>query len=61
MQEKLAHVRRLLDQGYVLDDIDSDRGSIDATFRRGTQRAVVRFLPSEAERLLLTPGPLRLH
>lgn len=56
---KLAQVRRLLDQGFVLDEIESERGAIEATFRRGTQRTVVRFLPSEAEQLLMMPGPLR--
>ena len=60
MQAKLDQVRKLLDAGYVLEDIESDRGAVEAKFRRGVTIVVVRFLPSEAERLLLTKGPLRV-
>ena len=60
MQAKLAHVRRLLDEGYDLVDVQSDRGSVDATFRRYGQVVTITFLPSEAEALLLAIGPLRL-
>ncbi|MEO6667477.1 MAG: hypothetical protein ABIO65_12000, partial [Nitrospiria bacterium] len=58
-QPKLAHVRRLLDEGYELDEVQSDRGAIEATFRRYGERVVIRFQRSEAEALLLA-GPLRL-
>lgn len=60
MQAKLAHVRRLLDEGYELAEVQSDRGVVEATFRRFGQVTVVKFLPSEAEALLLAKGPLRL-
>lgn len=60
MPTKLEQVRRLLEQGYELGEVESDRGTIEATFCRGTQRVVIRFLPSEAEALLLAKGPLRL-
>lgn len=62
MQAKLAHVRRLLDGGYELVDVQSDEGTLDATFRRHGQTTTIRFLPSEAEALLIEParrGPLR--
>lgn len=54
-------VKRLLDQGYELWEVDSSRGMMEATFRRGTLREVVRFSPDEAEALLLAKGPLRLN
>lgn len=60
MQAKLAHVRRLLDEGYELADVRSDKGSVDATFRRYGQVITIRFHPLDAEALLLAKGSLRL-
>lgn len=60
MQTKLTHVRRLLDEGYELAEVESERGVVEATFRRYGQTVTVRFLPSEAEALLLAKGSLRL-
>lgn len=60
MQAKLAHVKRLLDDGFELAEVESDAGVVSATFRRYGQLVVVTFLPSEAEALLLAKGPLRL-
>lgn len=60
MQAKLAHVRRLLDEGYELAEVQSDRGAVEATFRRYGQVVTIKFLPSEAEALLLSKGSLRL-
>jgi len=60
MQAKLAHVRRLLEEGYELAEIQSEKGTVEATFRRYGQFETIRFLPSEAEALLLAKGPLRL-
>jgi len=60
MQAKLERLRRLLAEGYVLDEVDSENGAVDATLRRGAARIVVSFSPSEAERLLLARGPLRV-
>lgn len=54
-------VRRLLDQGYELWEVESSRDMMEATFRRGVQREIVRFSPGEAEALLLAKGPLRLN
>lgn len=60
MLAKLEHMRRLLAEGYVLDEIESDRGTVEATLRRGPLSITVTFSPSEAERLLLVRGPLRV-
>lgn len=60
MQTKLAHVRKLLDEGYELHEVESDGGVMAATFVRGARRETVKFLPSDAEALLLAKGPLRL-
>lgn len=59
MAYKLAELRRLLDEGYSLEEVESDNGWVEARFRRGSLLKVIRFLPSEAEALLLK-GPLRL-
>ena len=58
MAAKVDQVRRLLAEGYVLEDVESERGAVEARFRRGPMVVTVRFLPSEAEALLLA-GPLR--
>lgn len=60
MASKLDQVRRLLAQGYELEEVESDRLAMEARFRRGASVVTVRFLPSEAEALLLA-GPLRLQ
>lgn len=60
MATKLDQVRKLLRDGYELDDVESDRDHMTARFRRGASTILVRFLPSEAE-ALLQAGPLRLE
>lgn len=61
MQAKLDQVRRLLREGYVLDEVESERGAVEARLRRGALSVTIRFLPSEAEALLLMRGPLGLE
>lgn len=61
MQGKLEQVRRLLADGYELDEVVEDGLVMEAIFRRGSRAAHVRFLPSEAHALLLARGPLRLE
>ena len=60
MQAKLAHVKSLLEEGYELLDVVSDRGVVEATFGRYGHRVTIEFMPSDAEALLLAKGPLRL-
>ena len=57
--DKLEQVRRLLADGYTVEDIDSDHASVVARLRRGGRSVTIRFHPSEAERILYSPG-LRL-
>lgn len=56
MQDKVATVRRLMREGYELEDIESEGRCIQATFRLAGQRRTVRLFPSDAERLLFPPG-----
>lgn len=60
MAAKLEEVRRLLDEGYTLEEVESEKGYVEARFRRGMRCVSVRFRPHEAEALLLA-GPLRLR
>ncbi|HVM44826.1 MAG TPA: hypothetical protein VM582_02730 [Candidatus Thermoplasmatota archaeon] len=53
-------MRRLLDEGYELVEVESEQGLVEATFGRYGQRVTIQFLPAEAEALLLAKGPLRL-
>lgn len=52
MQDKMATLRRLMSDGYHLEDIDSEAGCVQATFHRAGHRATVRLFPSDAEKLL---------
>lgn len=52
MQDKLATVRRLVREGYELEDIETVEGRIDATFCLAGRRTTVRLFRSDAERLL---------
>lgn len=62
MQDKLATLRRLMREGYELEDIESEEGRIDATFRRAGRRTTVRLFRSDAERLLFpATGFLRVR
>lgn len=60
MQAKLDQVRRLLREGYELENVVEDGLVMEALFRRGSTTASIRFLPNEAEALILS-GPLRLE
>lgn len=59
MTEKVEQLRRLLEEGFVIDDIDSEDGAVQTTLRRDTRLVVLRFTPSEAEELLLDTRPFR--
>lgn len=62
MQDKMATLRRLIDDGYHLEEIESESGCVQATFRRAGHRATIRLFPSDAERLLYAPRRLgRVH
>ena len=62
MQDKLATVRRLVREGYELEDIETMDGRIDATFRLAGRRTVVRLFRSDAEKILFpTFGPMRVR
>ena len=52
MHDKLATVRRLMREGYELEDIDSDTLCVEARFSRAGRRATVRLFASDAEKLL---------
>ena len=52
MREKTARLRRLLNEGYSIVDIDSDAGAIDMTLRKDDSAVRLRFYKSEAEELL---------
>lgn len=53
LHAKLERVRRLIDEGYDLDEVDSDHGVVEATFRRRGLVVKVTFAPHEAEAILL--------
>ena len=55
---KVDQIRRLLADGYVLEEVESGSVTMEARFRKGARTVTVRFLPSEAEALLMA-GPLR--
>lgn len=59
MAEKVETLRRLLREGYEVEDVGSDHGALEARLRRGTVRVTLRLLPSEASELLRDPRPLR--
>ena len=59
MAEKVETLRRLLREGYTVEDVASDHGALEAHLRRGASRVVLRLLPSEADALLRDPRPLR--
>lgn len=59
MAEKVETLRRLLREGYEVEDVASDHGAVEARLRRGGQRVTLRLLPSEADALLRDPRPLR--
>lgn len=61
MLTKLDQVRKLLADGYTLDEVESEGGVMVARFRKATKTTTIRFLPSDAEAVLLTRGPLRLE
>lgn len=56
---KVDELRRLIAEGYTLENIESDRGVVEATLRRGDRVVQVRFFPSEAESLLFAPVRVR--
>lgn len=61
MSTKLDQVRNLLADGYTLEEVESEGGVMVVRFRKATKTTTIRFLPSDAEAVLLTRGPLRLE
>jgi hypothetical protein len=61
MSTKLDQVRRLLAEGYELDEIESGSETMEARFRRGSRILTITFGPSEAAALLFEPGPWRVE
>ena len=59
MAEKVEKLRRLLQEGYHVEDVASDRGALEARLRKGANVVVVRLFASEADALLRDPRPLR--
>jgi len=53
LHAKLERLRRLMEQGYDLAEVDSDHGVVEATFRRRGLVVKVTFAPHEAEAILL--------
>ena len=60
MPTKLDQVRRLLSEGFELDEVVTSGPVMEVRLARRGQKTIVKFLPSEAEALLLA-GPLRLE
>lgn len=60
MQDKLATLRRLIDEGYELQGIDSDGDCVLAEFRHPDmgRRTTLRLFATDAERLLFAPRRL---
>ena len=58
MAEKVEILRRLLREGYHIDDVASERGVLEARLARGSERIVLKLLPSDAAELLRDPRPL---
>ncbi|HWH08671.1 MAG TPA: hypothetical protein VNX21_05685 [Candidatus Thermoplasmatota archaeon] len=59
MAEKVETLRRLLREGYEVEDVASDHGAVEARLRRGPSRVTLRLFPSEADALLRDPRRLR--
>lgn len=52
MHDKLTEVRRLLADGFVLVDVASESGCVEARLRRGLLTVTIVFRRSEARELL---------
>lgn len=54
--DKLETLRRLMNEGYELEDLDSDDHCVQARFHLNGRRATLRLFASDAERLLYKPA-----
>lgn len=52
MEPKLARIHELIADGFVLTEIDSDHGAIEAALRRGSTRITIRLTREDALKLL---------
>lgn len=59
MAEKVETLRKLLREGYLVEDVASDSGTLETRLRKGANVVVVRMFPSEADALLRDPRRLR--
>jgi hypothetical protein len=57
MRAKTARLTELMGQGYTVDSIDSDAGTLDMTLRKGVRIVRLRFERWEASDLLALPRP----
>lgn len=56
MHDKLTQVRQLLAEGFVLVEVESESGCVEAKLRRGPLLISIRFHRSEARELLFGPS-----
>jgi hypothetical protein len=56
MSHKVIELRRLLDAGYTVEDVESDDACVEATLRREGRVAKVRVYRRDAEVLLFGDG-----
>lgn len=52
MHPKVARIRQLMDDGFDLENIDSDHGAVEVHLRREDLRLSIRLLPNEAKTYL---------
>lgn len=56
MHDKLSQVRALLADGFVLVEVESEKGCVEARLRRGILQITIEFHRSEARELLYGPS-----
>lgn len=59
MADQVERLRRLMREGYLVDEVESEGGVLEATLRKGRLVVVLRLDEHDAEELLLDPRPLR--
>lgn len=59
MADKVERLRRLMRDGYLVDEVESEGGFMEATLRKGRLVVVLRLDAWDAKELLLDPRPLR--
>lgn len=56
MQDKLGQVRQLLAEGFVLVEVESEQGCVEAKLKRGSLVVTIQFQRTEARELLFGPS-----